>query len=280
MKTLAAALLLCATSLLQVASAAPKTVDAGLIVSVSRDFINEYKNTFNMEFLKRMQQSYLTDVEKHFEASILDVRYRMENITIAKAVYNPRNTKIAIAEKKPQFFINLEDCDFEVHFDYILETTPERVSERGSGVFEMQDLNLTVKASPFVKDNFFQFELADVIIDMSDFNLTFKGGDVAFLIDNFSDTLKEFVREYIVGQMEEPARKALESMVNDMLLREPREIDVDGDQVEVDYRFVGDGVQVTDDFFSIIMDGTVSATSQRGKNRTQSDKYSKMPLHD
>lgn len=280
MKTLAAALLLCATSFLQAATAAPRTVDAGLIVSVSRDFINEYKNTFNMEFVKRMQQSYLTDVEKHFEASILDVRYRMENITIAKAVYNPRNTKIAIAEKKPQFFINLEDCDFEVNFDYILETTPELVSEHGSGVFEMQDLNLTVKASPFVKDNFFQFELADVIIDMSDFNLTFKGGDIAFLIDNFSDTLKEFVREYIVGQMEEPARKALESMVNDMLLREPREIDVDGDQVEVDYRFVGDGVQVTDDFFSIIMDGTVSATSQKGKNRTQSDKYSKMPLHD
>jgi hypothetical protein len=79
----------------------------------------------------------------------------MENISIAKAVYNPRNTKIAIAEKKPQFFINLEDCDFEIHFDYILETTPELVSERGSGVFEMQDLNLTVKASPFVKDNFF-----------------------------------------------------------------------------------------------------------------------------
>jgi hypothetical protein len=280
MKTLAAALLLCATSLLLAATAAPKSVDAGLIVSVSRDFINEYKNTFNMEFLKRMQQSYLTDVEKHFEASILDVRYRMENITIAKAVYNPRNTKIAIAEKKPQFFINLEDCDFEVEFDYILETTPELVSERGSGVFEMQDLNLTVKASPFVKNNFFQFDLADVIIDMSDFNLTFKGGDVAFLIDNFSDTLKEFVREYIVGQMEDPARKALESMVNDMLLREPREIDVDGDQVEVDYRFVGDGVQVTDEFFSIIMDGTVSATSQRGKNRTQSEKYSKMPLHD
>ena len=219
-------------------------------------------------------------MEKHFEASILDVKYRMENISIAKAVYNPRNTKIAIAEKKPQFFINLEDCDFEIHFDYILETTPELVSERGSGVFEMQDLNLTVKASPFVKDNFFQFDLADVIIDMSDFNLTFKGGDIAFLIDNFSDTLKEFVREYIVGQMEEPARKALEAMVNEMLLREPREIDVDGDQVEVDYRFIGDGVQVTDDFLSIIMDGTVSATSQRGKNIELSNKYSKMPLHD
>lgn len=38
-----------------------------------------------------------------------------------------------------------------------------------------------------------------MIIDMSDFNLTYKGGDVAFLIDNFSDTLKEFVRENIVG---------------------------------------------------------------------------------
>ena len=129
MKTLA--FLLCATSFLQAASTAPKTVDAGIVVSVSRDFINEYKNTFNMEFVKRMQQSYLTNVEKHFEASILDVRYRMENISIAKAVYNPRNTKIAIAEKKPQFFINLEDCDFEIHFDYILETTPELVSERG-----------------------------------------------------------------------------------------------------------------------------------------------------
>lgn len=54
MKTLAR--LLCATSFLQAASAAPKTVDAGIVVSVSRDFINEYKNTFNMEFVKRMQQ--------------------------------------------------------------------------------------------------------------------------------------------------------------------------------------------------------------------------------
>jgi hypothetical protein len=54
MKTLA--LLLCATSLLYSASAAPKSVDAGIVVSVSRDFINEYKNTFNMEFVKRMQQ--------------------------------------------------------------------------------------------------------------------------------------------------------------------------------------------------------------------------------
>ena len=54
MKTLA--LLLCATSFLHSASAAPKSVEAGIVVSVSRDFINEYKNTFNMEFVKRMQQ--------------------------------------------------------------------------------------------------------------------------------------------------------------------------------------------------------------------------------
>ena len=79
----------------------------------------------------------------------------MENITIEKADYNPRNTKLAISEKKPQFYMNLEDCDFDVRFDYILETTPELVSERGSGFFSMTDLNLTVKASPMVKNNFF-----------------------------------------------------------------------------------------------------------------------------
>jgi len=190
----------------------------------------------------------------------------MENITIEKAIYNPKNTKISISEKKPQFFINLEDCDFEVRFDYILESTPELISEKGSGLFTMQDLNLTVKATPFVKDNFFQFDLADVIIEMSDFELTFKGGDVAFLIDNYADTLKEFVREYIVGQMREPTRKSLEAMINAMLLSEPREIDIDGDQIEIDYRFLGDGIYVTDDFFSITMDGTVTATSTRDIN--------------
>ncbi len=88
----------------------------------------------------------------------------------------------------------MEDCDFEVRFDYILESTPELISEQGSGIFIMQDLNLTIRATPFVKDNFFQLDLADIIIEVSDFELTFKGGDVAFLIDNYADTLKEFVR--------------------------------------------------------------------------------------
>ena len=115
---------------------------------------------------------------------------------------------------------------------------------------------------------------------MSDFNLTFTGGDIAFLIDNFSDTLKEFVREYIVGQMHEPARKALEAMINEMLLSEPREIDIDNNQVEVDYRFLGDGIYVTDNYFSIVMDGTVTATSELGKNNQKKKTYSKIPLHD
>ncbi len=115
---------------------------------------------------------------------------------------------------------------------------------------------------------------------MSDFNLTFTGGDIAFLIDNFSDTLKEFVREYIVGQMHEPTRKALEAMINEMLLSEPREIDIDNNQVEVDYRFLGDGIYVTDNYFSIVMDGTVTATSELGKNNQKTKTYSKIPLHD
>ncbi len=131
-----------------VEGANPKSVDAGIIVSVSKDFIDEYKNTFNMEFLKRMQETYLKSVEKNFSLAVLDMQYRMENITIEKAIYNPANTKIAISEKKPQFFINLEDCDFEMTFDYTLESSPELISERGSGVFVMQDLNLTVKATP------------------------------------------------------------------------------------------------------------------------------------
>ena len=131
-----------------VEGANPKSVDAGIIVSVSKDFIDEYKNTFNMEFLKRMQETYLKSVEKNFSLAVLDMQYRMENITIEKAIYNPANTKIAISEKKPQFFINLEDCDFEMTFDCTLESSPELISERGSGVFVMQDLNLTVKATP------------------------------------------------------------------------------------------------------------------------------------
>lgn len=115
---------------------------------------------------------------------------------------------------------------------------------------------------------------------MSDFDIIYKGGDVAFLFDNFSDTLKEFVRTYIVGQMDKATRKALEEMINDMLLKEPREIDVDKNQIEIDYRFLGDGIYVTDDFLSVTMDGTVSATSQRGKNNGPKEKYTKMPLHD
>ena len=58
--------------------------------------------------------------------------------------------------------------------------------------------------------------------------------------------------------MNEPTRKSLEDLINDLLISQPKEIDVDGDMVAIDYRFIGDGVSVTDDYFSIIMDGTVN----------------------
>jgi len=63
--------------------------DAGIIMSLRESFLNEYKNTFNFKFMQDLQEAYIPSVEKHFQVAMLDIYFKMYDIKIVEARYNP-----------------------------------------------------------------------------------------------------------------------------------------------------------------------------------------------
>lgn len=81
-----------------------------------------------------------------------------------------------------------------------------------------------------------------------------------------------------MGTFDAQSRLSLQKLVNEMLSAAPRDMKFDDGTVDIDYSFVGQGVAVTDEYFSVILDGTVSSVQH--KNVSATKKYTKMPLHD
>ena len=105
-----------------------------------------------------------------------------------------------------------------------MKTNPELIDDHGVGQAYLKDLNIIVKANPSVKDGFFQFDFGEIVIDIDDFGLEMEGGDLAIAIDFFSETLKEFIRQYILGKLNEQTKSSLQDIINELLLTVPRDI--------------------------------------------------------
>lgn len=103
---------------------------------------------------------FFTEIEKDFKFSIFDITLGMNNIKVEEATYNPETTKLTIHGEKPNFEINLVNCNFAVGFNYSVRTKPVLVNDTGYAKGWLKDLNITVKASPSVSNlsRFFQFE--------------------------------------------------------------------------------------------------------------------------
>lgn len=69
----------------------------------------------------------------------------------------------------------------------------------------------------------------------------------------------------------------MQGVINDLLLTVPRSLSFDN--IEVGYSLVGDGVYVSSEYISMVLDGTVHLVNDT--NFSEKDKvYTKMPLHD
>jgi hypothetical protein len=47
--------------------------------------------------MQDLQEAYIPSVEKHFQVAMLDIYFKMYDIKIVEARYNPKNTKFGIS---------------------------------------------------------------------------------------------------------------------------------------------------------------------------------------
>lgn len=60
-------------------------------------------------------------------------------------------------------------------------------------------MNITVAASPSVDASIVKFDFETIQFDAVDFGLEIHGGDIMLFVDTFQETLKTFLREYLLG---------------------------------------------------------------------------------
>ena len=63
-------------------------------------------------------------VEKNFSIPKLNVNFKLENILLTDAIYDPVDSQLSIHEAKPNFDIDLVNCSFGIGFNYSIQTTP------------------------------------------------------------------------------------------------------------------------------------------------------------
>lgn len=85
---------LCLLLLLGVLSTLTRAEDiqkvyAGIITSFKKDFVDEYKNTLNSQFIDQFTRLNFPTVENTNSLSIFEIWYKISNIKVLETSYNP-----------------------------------------------------------------------------------------------------------------------------------------------------------------------------------------------
>ncbi len=110
-------------------------------------------------------------VEKNFSIPKLNVNFKLDNILLTDAIYDPVDSRLSIHEEKPNFDIDLVNCSFGIGFNYSIQTTPALFNDKGSGKAWLKKMNILFQGSPVPKNNFFIVDFEKVEVDIDDFGL-------------------------------------------------------------------------------------------------------------
>ena len=63
------------------------------------------------------------------------------------------------------------------------------INDKGNGEVFFKELNANIKASPYNRDGMLQLDFDEIELNMEYFGLNMNGGDIAFIINTFTDSL-------------------------------------------------------------------------------------------
>mmetsp|Transcript_30750 Transcript_30750/g.22844 ORF Transcript_30750/g.22844 Transcript_30750/m.22844 type:complete len:142 (+) Transcript_30750:384-809(+) len=140
----------------------------------------------------------------------------------------------------------------------------------------MQNLTMNIKANPGIQEGKFQLEFDYLQLDIDVFNLTLEGGDMASMMNYFSDWIIKVIRESLIGVLQEQTVASIEEIINNHIYKQVPDADFPNYGVELDMSLVGKGVVVTDEWLAIPLDGTFFPELYP---EDDSKNYVKMPLY-
>lgn len=274
---------------LVVAVAAQELASGGIILATGRQFFETNKVMFLNTFMEALQNAtfksntYLIPVPKMMIINATTQRFKLVN-----ASFDPGSVVFEIHRAKPQLNCSLRNVSFTFEFEYNVTSDPELIQEIGKSQIVVRNLDITGSGSPLVEfsnaaqANEYKIEISAIKMQVESINASLHGGDVAGIINMFSDTLTELWRNFLMRSFDDAMRVSLNDIINHQLMSDKvktsRQFLFKGRELEFDYRLTDDGVHITDNSLSVIFDGTCHPANEDHKHIKRN--YNNMPVFD
>jgi len=192
--------------------------------------------------------------------SDMNLNVTLYNFKVSKASIDDDGTTLELLNSEPHVNVTIKDISFNFEFEYNITSDPELISDVGKGTIVIDKLSMKGTGQPHVDYQHSKLEhvmeLDDISISCNSFTASLDGGDIALVVNSLTGILTAFIREYVMKTFDERMRTALSDTVNRYFVKTPHTLDVNERHFTMDYGLVQDGMKVTDQFVSLIFDGT------------------------
>ncbi|CDW85088.1 lipid-binding serum glycoprotein family protein [Stylonychia lemnae] len=269
-----------------------KEEKAGMITSFRKEFLDDYRNQLNTEFLEIFRPFIFPSEDEVHTIQFKNLSIQISSLNITQSYFDQNKTIINFHEKKPNFEIKLSNSTVGISFKYKImryADHPELENSSGSGFVKFINANITLLSDFKIDKAIFlpQIEELSLLYEDIDLQLTqnaLKQGDTDDEqkhtddsdISQFINEIKEMIKKTYVGKLSKDQLSLLQSYISAEILDFPSKFDIQDVNLTLDLGLIGDGVIVTDNYLSIIQDGSLSF---KGINQTGPKDYTQMPIH-
>ena len=102
----------------------------------------------------------------------------------------------------------------------------------------------------------FQIDIEHLQLEIEDFKLYLDGGDVASVLNYFSDYIFQIMKESLLGVLQQQTIDSIEGMLNHYISKREPKADFPDYALEFELGLVGEGIVITEDWMAIPVEGT------------------------
>lgn len=261
---------ICATVLYLGSLSAKEYAQAGIITALGAQFFDDYQTIFLDKFIQIVETSDLPTTSNVFRIDQLgmDVNFTVTKFVLKNASLDEDGTMFKMQQDKPSLTAQLKDISFEFDFYYNLTTDPELLQDIGVGNIIIDKLSVSASGSPKKvhneekEKNDYEIEMNDIAFSVKNFTCGIDGGDLATLVNSFSDILAAYIKDFLLIKFNKSMISALEESINQYIVKIDTNKKFDDYNLVIDYSLVDEGVHVSDKFISITFDGSVHTIGQ------------------
>lgn len=132
-----------------------------MITTIRREFLEQYKNMVFGIFIHNLKDTGLEDTYTKIQTPIVEVKAGVSSMELSSARLNVDNILMKLQDKSPFLSIKSEKFSLNFTFNYLIETKPDIIRDKGIGYAFFKQLKMVFALNPFIDNEVLKIEITD-----------------------------------------------------------------------------------------------------------------------